>query len=272
MINIKKYILIGLFFSFGGTCSYNRSWHLSESQILTMLGGGAENIHVAFFSPRQGREIKELLVGLIAHEQKSLACAVFYLTNKHVIYALQDASERGVPVQLVISQESTKNGLVWQMPSVRVCFVADGLMHHKFIIFKDTVLHKSLLWTGSFNFTNQAVKHNRENIIVLDDERLMQLFADEFESLQKSSYILFSQQAFNKLPQLARNFEACKKYINREQLQAAIQKSLAQEQFVIAQPIEAFLQERDTAWWNTSYVWWCTVTDWAQSKVEIMLG
>ncbi len=265
----KRCWFFGLLLSISFLHAYQRSWYLSESQVLDLLGGTGY-VHVAYFSPRQGREIKELLVGLLAHEKKSVRCALFFLTNKHIIYALQQVVERGVSLQVIVSPESTKNGAVWTIPHIHVCVVSDGLMHHKFYIFDETVAGKSLLWTGSFNCTNQAVKHNRENIVVLEDERLIHLFKDEFDSLKQRSYPLFSQQLFDQLPAVAHNFATSKQYINREQLRSAVQRSLVQEHFVLAQPIADFLQERDAPFWEAGEQWWHSIVNWTQNTVRCL--
>ncbi len=49
-------------------------------------------------------------------------------------------------------------------------------MHHKVII-----LDRRYVITGSFNFSNSADQSNDENLIIIDDPVLAQLFIDEFE-------------------------------------------------------------------------------------------
>jgi cardiolipin hydrolase len=51
-------------------------------------------------------------------------------------------------------------------------------MHHKFAI-----LDKSLVVTGSFNWTYQAVKFNQENIIFYENKELAKKYSDAYESL-----------------------------------------------------------------------------------------
>ena len=54
----------------------------------------------------------------------------------------------------------------------------DYLMHHKFAIVDNTILI-----TGSFNWTMQAVMGNKENIIVTSEPLLLQPFVEEFKKL-----------------------------------------------------------------------------------------
>lgn len=51
-------------------------------------------------------------------------------------------------------------------------------MHHKF-----AVLDKSLVITGSFNWTSQAVKFNQENIIFYENKELAEKYSDAYDNL-----------------------------------------------------------------------------------------
>ena len=54
-------------------------------------------------------------------------------------------------------------------------------MHHKFAVFD----RKTLL-NGSFNWTRGASEMNSENVMVLDDARLIGQFLDRFEAMWSS--------------------------------------------------------------------------------------
>ncbi len=58
-------------------------------------------------------------------------------------------------------------------------------MHHKFVLFEKNILDKSLLWTGSFNFTKSANSKNQENVLIVDDAYLIQLYSNHFTRLVK---------------------------------------------------------------------------------------
>ncbi|CAL1280208.1 unnamed protein product [Larinioides sclopetarius] len=51
-------------------------------------------------------------------------------------------------------------------------------MHHKFLVADNEVLVN-----GSFNWTNQAVMGNYENLIITSEETLVQPFIMEFQKL-----------------------------------------------------------------------------------------
>lgn len=67
-----------------------------------------------------------------------------------------------------------------------------GYMHHKFAI-----VDKKVLITGSMNWTTQAIQTNRENVLVVEDQALVNIFLAEFEKIWENynpvNYIFFSK-------------------------------------------------------------------------------
>jgi phosphatidylserine/phosphatidylglycerophosphate/cardiolipin synthase-like enzyme len=55
-------------------------------------------------------------------------------------------------------------------------------MHHKFAIFDDR-----LVATGSYNWTQSAERANYENLILLDDPKVVARFTEEFQRLWRLS-------------------------------------------------------------------------------------
>jgi len=51
-------------------------------------------------------------------------------------------------------------------------------------LFKNNVLDKALVWTGSFNVTVAASKANRENVLVSEDKLHIDKFVQEFDRLR----------------------------------------------------------------------------------------
>ena len=131
---------------------------------------------VVYFTPRDN--IKKHLLDLIKQERISIDVCLYMLTDKEFAQALLDAYLRGVKVTVVLDQVSMSerfgkgnflknNGvtvLVHEATSNNPFLLP--IMHHKFFIFGYNDLYKkSLLWTGSFNCTQSASKHNDENVV-----------------------------------------------------------------------------------------------------------
>ncbi len=60
-------------------------------------------------------------------------------------------------------------------------------MHHKFALFTNNA-GKSIVWTGSYNFTKAANEANQENVIVIADNKIFDQFSNQFKRLKERSY------------------------------------------------------------------------------------
>ncbi len=58
-------------------------------------------------------------------------------------------------------------------------------MHNKF-----GIIDNRIVFTGSFNWTYTASKHNQENLLVTTNGSIVQQFADEFGKLWNEMYVL----------------------------------------------------------------------------------
>ena len=149
-----------------------------------------------FFTPFHN--VKNELLYLIAHENKAIQFALYYLTEKSIVEALKDAQNRGVKIEAIIDQESFNtgnNGKAEELVEAGmdiIKFETPGmfrpLMHNKFFIFENTQLlgdkdFSALIWTGSYNCTGRANK-NCENVIVLNDQEVIDEYKKAFDRLR----------------------------------------------------------------------------------------
>ena len=65
-------------------------------------------------------------------------------------------------------------------------------MHHKFLLFKNTLDGRTVLSTGSLNITEAGFAANAENLTVRDNGGWIQKFYNEFERLREKSQQLKS--------------------------------------------------------------------------------
>lgn len=159
---------------------------------LTDLAEG-RSIYV-FFSPDDN--VTDLLLSLIDNERTNILMAAYMITNKKIVKKLIEAHTRGVRVEVIADTcclQSTAGGIshlaAHGIPSyiyhgVTPSPTLSNIMHHKFIIFGNNIGHKTLVWTGSFNFTHSAQRYNQENIIILSDSYVTTQFKDHFEVLK----------------------------------------------------------------------------------------
>jgi len=151
----------------------------------------------AYFSPDD--DVRSVLLYLIAQETKSIRIAMFTFTEKKLAQALIDAQLRGVHVEIVVDQSNiysayNKLSLLYKGHVKLFVYNSSGipkkgtsLMHNKFTLFGNNILGKSLVCTGSFNFTRAAHRSNQENVLVLDDDLLVNRYGKKFEQLKESS-------------------------------------------------------------------------------------
>lgn len=60
-------------------------------------------------------------------------------------------------------------------------------MHHKF-----AVIDKSVVITGSFNWTMQAVKYNQENLLFFENKNIAEKYTKAFEELWTNFYTVIT--------------------------------------------------------------------------------
>lgn len=171
----------------------------SDTTVETFVCDGC--VKRALFAPDDN--IQKALLYLIEQEKESIKLAIFTFTDGDVAQALIDAQERGVIVE-IIADAGSKSDRFSKIPLLKekgfTVFVYDpdykkgvkkslmaSIMHNKFLVFGKNILGKSLVWTGSFNITKSAHRQNQENVLVLDDTKLIQKYAQQFEILKERS-------------------------------------------------------------------------------------
>jgi len=158
--------------------------------VLLLLGLGAPTaaspaeVH---FTPDGG--IRRQLIGAIRDSRQWIDVAVFQITSTELARALAAAKDRGVRVRILTDQEKARaDGPAMRILraaglSVRALGVLDqSLMHHKFAVFDDR-----LVATGSYNWTQAAERANYENLVLLDDPKVVARFTEEFQRLWRLS-------------------------------------------------------------------------------------
>jgi len=135
----------------------------------------------ARFSP--GNECPDLIESLLKNARQSADICVFTITDNRLSEAILAAHRRGVKVRIISDDDKAhdKGSDVHRLRksgvNVRVD-ETDKHMHHKFAVFDHT-----RLLTGSYNWTRSAFKENEENVVVVDDPRLVSPFVEEFDKL-----------------------------------------------------------------------------------------
>jgi membrane-bound metal-dependent hydrolase YbcI (DUF457 family) len=134
-----------------------------------------------YFTPGDGPE--RALLRLIDSAQGSIHLALYYFTDRDLARALVRAFQRGVEVQVLLDEEqktakySKSRYLAEKGIEVRY-YGGAGLFHHKFAVFDSQIVA-----TGSYNWTASAQEQNEENLIVIEDSAIAQIYEEEWQRL-----------------------------------------------------------------------------------------
>ncbi|EAR81025.1 PLD-like domain protein (macronuclear) [Tetrahymena thermophila SB210] len=118
----------------------------------------------------------------LAH--KTIDVCVFTISNDYLAWALYDLHKKGVKVRIITDDEcSTNRGSdIQDLADAGIPCRLDSdptaHMHNKFAI-----IDGHILVNGSFNWTQQAVEKNQENLSIIDSEELCQKYTKEYEKL-----------------------------------------------------------------------------------------
>jgi phosphatidylserine/phosphatidylglycerophosphate/cardiolipin synthase-like enzyme len=135
-----------------------------------------------FFSPDDG--VADRLAELIRSARESVHFLAYSFTSDELASALLEAAAAGLEVSGVMDAEqslSNQGGEYARFLQSGLDVRLDGspgLMHHKVLI-----IDRSIVVTGSYNFTASAEQRNDENLVILHSPAVALTFLAEFEQL-----------------------------------------------------------------------------------------
>ena len=135
----------------------------------------------AYFSP--GEDCLHRIRRLIGEAQKTLDICVFTITDNRIVEKIEEAMKRGVKVRIISDDQKSEDlgSDMERLENMGIDCLYDKTsahMHHKFAI-----ADRSILLTGSYNWTRAASKENNENILVSNNGKLVNSFQNQFEKL-----------------------------------------------------------------------------------------
>jgi phosphatidylserine/phosphatidylglycerophosphate/cardiolipin synthase-like enzyme len=150
--------------------------------------------HVAdcrvYFSPKD--QLAERLIELIDKEDKSIKIAIYSMSHIGIAKALERAKERQVAIEVLVDPFSVKvqssihrllgKGIplfVWDQGIRMGARRRKALMHDKFCVFGNHTV-----WTGSFNFTNDANLRHQENAVAMQSKEIAQNYLAQFAHMK----------------------------------------------------------------------------------------
>jgi phosphatidylserine/phosphatidylglycerophosphate/cardiolipin synthase-like enzyme len=124
----------------------------------------------------------------INQAETSINIAMYTFTDKEIALSMANAQQRGVKVRVYLDRSqigstySISRFLVQNGIKVRIS-TNNYIMHNKFAI-----IDNHLLLTGSYNWTFAANNKNEENLMVIDDPEIIEIFQNQFVNLWTHKY------------------------------------------------------------------------------------
>lgn len=145
-------------------------------------------MHRVFFSP--GTDILETISDLIRQAKNTLEICVFTITDERLANDIHTAHQRGIQVRII-----TDDDKMFDRGSAVKGFRKEGIpvkidrsryhMHHKF-----GIIDSRIVFTGSFNWTYTATKHNQENLLVTTNFDIVRQYSAQFDQLWEDMFKL----------------------------------------------------------------------------------
>ena len=135
-----------------------------------------------YFSPDDG--VMDIILQEVYGAREEVVFLGYSFTSDPLAQALVEKARQGVRVMGVFDSDmvvaNTGSDYEWQLNAgLPVCRDGEkGLMHHKVII-----IDQQVVITGSYNFTASAERYNDENILVLRDPRLAEMYLAEYTDI-----------------------------------------------------------------------------------------
>ena len=145
---------------------------------------------------------QKAIIKNINQAQAFINIAMYIFTDKGIALPLINAQKRGVKVRIYLdrsqieSSYSVSRFLVQKGLKVRISS-NNYIMHHKFAI-----IDNRILLTGSYNWTFSANNRNDENLLIIDDPEIIEIFQNQFVNLWTNKYSLERTRQLYKIAKL----------------------------------------------------------------------
>ena len=146
-----------------------------------------------YFFPNPANE--QRVVNMFRTCKKTLDVAIFTFTRDSIAQAILEAYQRGVKVRCIgdDGNSKVKGSDVRLLASVGIpCKTDNNLRFHMHI--KMAILDNSVVITGSFNWTSQAVNKNQDNILFIEDKNIANQYTDYYNQIWNSFNTVITQE------------------------------------------------------------------------------
>ncbi|ADG06902.1 phospholipase D family nuclease [Kyrpidia tusciae] len=138
---------------------------------------------------RAGQHPEQKLEDVIGSAKKNLDIAIYSLTKPDIVEAIKQAKQRGVAVRIITdegeAQNRTQQDVLNTLKNAGIPIKVDthsGLMH-----LKVTIADKSVVTTGSYNYSTAASTTNDEVLVVIRNSTIANAWDEQFDQMWNDS-------------------------------------------------------------------------------------
>lgn len=178
-------------------------------------------VHECYFFPNKDNEI--YVANMLRTCKSTLDIAIFTMTNNKISASIEEAFNRGVKVRVIADDECAKmkGGDIYRLALLGIPTKTDNNkrfhMHHKF-----AVLDNSVVLTGSFNWTAQAVKYNQENILFYENQEIAHKYTAAYDQIWNEFTTVITKQIAKEY--LEEEKKASDEYYSKKKAEKTIKK------------------------------------------------
>ena len=169
-----------------------------------------------YFFPNPSNE--QRVVNMFRTCKKTLDLAIFTFTRDSIAQAILEAQQRGVKIRCIgdDGNSKVKGSDVRLLASVGIpCKTDNNLRFHMHN--KMAIIDNSVVITGSFNWTSQAVNKNQDNILFIGDKDIASQYTDYYNKIWDSFNTVITKEEAKQYIENEKKAEEAKKAEKEQQ-------------------------------------------------------
>ena len=135
-----------------------------------------------YFSP--GEECLQAILSHINRATRKISICLFTISDDRIAEALISKHKNGVSIRVISDNDkiNDKGSDIEKLANAGIPIrldITENHMHHKF-----AVIDGKIVLTGSFNWTRKASEQNRENLILIESEKIANEYLKEWKMIK----------------------------------------------------------------------------------------
>jgi phosphatidylserine/phosphatidylglycerophosphate/cardiolipin synthase-like enzyme len=160
--------------------------------------GSSSNSTTSIYFSQEKTDPASVLIHLYQDASSTIDIAIYSITHPDIISAIINASKRGIKIRLITDREQSASSPQKQvLNNLAAAGIpikmnnGQGLMHLKM-----SIIDKSTIVLGSFNYTQTASKYNDEVLSVLNDPAVAADCISRFEQMWNDErfYLIYKEK------------------------------------------------------------------------------